>query len=192
MPWSDERLRALPGRCRGAAVGNWADACRRRWGQPAVDGLREALGADGQLLADEPPKTAWLPIHLWLRLTDAIVARHLNGDLSLLEPLVVEDARLAAGLTAKLVARQLGPARILGASGRVHGWLYDVGEAVAEVQESSATLRWTGAEVFEQPTWRALQVFALRGAIETAGGDGVEVGPLPGPDEGFAVSARWR
>ena len=191
-PWSDERLLALPGRCRGAAIGDWAAACSRRWGPDAVRGLREAIDADAQTLADEPNKTDWLPIHVWLRLTDAIVARHLDGDLRRLEPMVVEDARKAAGLTAKLVARQLGPARILGASARIHGWLYDVGEVQAETGDNAATLRWSGAAVFGQPTWRALQVFALRGAIETAGGAGAAVELLPSEEDGFTLMARWR
>lgn len=191
-PWPDARLIALPGRCRGAAIGDWAGSCSRRWGPEAVLRLRQDLDLDAGTLADEPSKTDWFPIALWLRLTDAIVARHLGGDLLSLEPLVVEDARRAAGLTAKLVARQLGPARILAASSRIHGWLYDVGAVDAETSDNAATLRWTGAAVFGQPTWRALQVFALRGAVETAGGADVSLELLDCPEDGFALVARWQ
>jgi hypothetical protein len=190
--WPRDRLASLTGRCRGAVVGKWAEGCRLRWGDTAPDLLRGDLGVDMARLPDVPPQREWLPAELWLRLTDAIVARFLHGDALALEPLMVADARRSAGMTARLFARQLGVPRILGATGRIHGWLYDVGEAGAVVGPGEATIRWSGAELFAQPTWRLLQIFGLRGAIETAGGRSADVVVASASHDGFEVIARWR
>ncbi len=192
LTWSPEALSALNGRCRGAVVGRWAEGCRRRWGEDAPALLRGDLGLDESLLPDVPPMRDWLPVERWIRLTDAIVARYLDGDALALEPLVIADARRSAGITARVFARQLGVSRILGATGRIHGWLYDVGEAEATVAEGEATIRWSEAALFGQPTWRLLQVFGLRGAVETAGGKSPQVQLVDAAEDGFCLRATWR
>ncbi len=189
--WTPEELSVLVGRCRGAVIGKWAEGCRRRWGDGAPDTIRLDLGVDATQLPDVPAKSEWLQVALWLRLTDAIVARFLDGDALALEPLMVADARRSAGLTARVVARQLGGLRILGATGKIHGWLYDVGHAEAAVEDGEATIHWSGAALFGQPTWRLLQVFGLRGAIASAGGRAPGVELLPCDADAFKLIVRW-
>ena len=166
-PWSREQELALQGRCRGALLRDWAAHVARRAGPEAVGRLRAEVGLDPALLPDAPKPEAWYPVAYQVGLTRAIVDVALGGDVLALEPLLAEDT--ARGVRDRLLVmamRALGPKRLLKRTDKAHDYFYDVGRASAEASDGHALMRFEGAAFFGNPTWRMLQVFAVRGMLK--------------------------
>jgi hypothetical protein len=169
--WPLEDVLSLPGHCRGSLLKDWASHVRRRFGANEPDVVRQALGVDAQTLPDAPTDDAWVRVAHHLALTRQLVERRLGGDLLALEALVREDARSNSDRWVDRVVRlALAPRRVLAETKRIHSALYDAGEAEAAVGKNDATITWHGAPFFGEPTWRVLQVFAVRGLFHTLGG----------------------
>lgn len=184
---------SLPGRCRGSLLKDWAQHVRRRFGAGEPDALRETLGVDARTLPDAPDKDGWVRVAHQLALTRQIAERHLGGDLLALEDLLREDARRKSDRWVDRVVRlALSPRRILGETRKIHAALYDQGQAEAAVEKHQATITWRGAAFFGEPTWRTLQVFAVRALFDTLGGS-VRIVDARGADRasGFALTVAW-
>lgn len=190
--WPAERVLALPGRCRGAALSRWADNCRRRWGKAAVAQIRAELGEAGAELADDPPTRSWVPAALQVRVTDLIIDGFLDGDALALEALAVQDGRRTTGWAGMMVLRQLGPERIFASAPRIHRWILDVGVAGATAEQGGTRILWQGAALFENPTWRLLQAFAIRAAIAGTGRETLELRVGAPAAECFAIAVTWK
>lgn len=191
--WPLDEVLALPGRCRGSLLKDWASHVRRRFGPGEPEVLRATLGVDARALPDAPDKESWVRVSHQLALTRQIAERHLGGDLLALEALLREDARQKADRWVDRVVRlALSPRRVLGETKKIHAALYDLGEASATVDKHRATITWRGAAFFGEPTWRTLQVFAVRGLFDTLGGS-VRVVEARGADResGFALTIAW-
>jgi hypothetical protein len=189
--WDAARVEALPGRCRGSVLARWGAACRRRWGGAAVARLRARLGPWFDELPEDPPEHAWFPVHMQIRLTDAVVEEFLGGDAGALEPILLEDIEHSLGRAKRAFLRTLGPGPILRQAGALHGHLYSVGQTTAEMSINGATVHSTGARLFANPTWQLLQVLANRGLIRFTGRELHTVVARMTAADGFAVELHW-
>ncbi|MFO0744144.1 MAG: hypothetical protein U1F43_00530 [Myxococcota bacterium] len=162
--WEPAEVLALPGRCKGSLMRDWAAHLARRWGADAVLRAREDAGVAPSDVPDAPVKDLWYRVAHQLALTRAIANRFLDGDLAALEALLREDAlRVKERLVDRVLRATLSPRRVLAAAPKIHAAAYDLGRMTVEVERHGATLRFEGARYFAEPTWGALQLFALRG-----------------------------
>lgn len=189
--WPADRVRTLPGRCRGSLLRSWADGVRRRWGDAGVATVREGLGPLSEALPDDPARDAWVPVAAQILATDLVIERLLGGDAAALEPLLHADTVRARDKVLGWVVRKVGPAAVYRASGRVHPHLYDVGSVEATVGAREVSLVWSGAALFECPTFHVLQLLGNRILLRMMGHDLVEVGSAPGGPGRFALDLRW-
>lgn len=190
--WPLERTLALSGRCRGALLTEWAVHVRRRYGEAEPDALRAAMGLTARELPDEPGREDWYPIAWQLALTRLLADRHLGGDLLRLEQLIHEDARRKPERVADKVARLLlTPRRLLAAGEKVYPHVYDVGRVDADVERHVAVFRWTGAAFMGDPTWRVLQVFAVRGVFEALHKPAPDCQGHSRGEQGFELVVRY-
>lgn len=190
--WPLAQVAALPGRCRGALLRDWAKHCARRWGPDAPERLRADLGPLAATLPDAPSAEQWLPASLQVALTDAILDRYLSGDPRRLEPMLREDAVRQMSRVQRVVVRTLGAAggyrRTAGAYRRV----YDAGRVQAVVMGREARICCLDSSLYGNPTWRILQLFAHRAALWLLAGqpDGDVAAGAPDAN-GFYVRVRW-
>lgn len=183
---------ALPGRCRGSLVARWADGCRRRWGEAGVAAVREGLGPLSAALPDDPGADIWIPVAAQILATDLVIDRLLGGDATALESLLHEDTERARDKVVGWVVRTLGPATVFRGARRLHPHLYDVGAVEAQVSSGLATLTWTGAPLFENPTFHVLQVLGNRIMLRMMRREVTELSaPDAGPDA-CSLRIRWR
>lgn len=165
--WPLERTLALPGRCKGSLLKQWGEHVRRRFGEDAANVLRAELGVSSSELPDAPDADKWFPVAWQLALTRRIADHHLGGDMLRLEPMLREDARRQPTRLVERLARiALTPRRILGATDKIQASLFDLGKAEATVEKTRATIRWSGAAYFADPTWRIAQLFAVRAMFD--------------------------
>ena len=163
----------------------------KRYGADAVERVRRRLPA--ALTAISPVLTVkdWLPVYTQVVVTEAIVDEFLSGDLGALYPLLVEDTRASLSRVHLLLARSLGAARAFKHATNSFGKVYDRGEAAITIDKCRARMTFSGHPLFEHPTWRQLQLFALRLFLDLAGTPGEAAGEDAGPD-GFVATATWR
>lgn len=192
-PWPRERELALRGRCRGALLRDWAGHVARRAGPEAVARLRAEVGIDAAALPDAPKPDVWYPVAYQVALTRAIVDVALAGDVLALEPLLAEDT--ARGVRDRLLVmamRALGPKRLLKRTDKAHDYFYDTGQASADANDGHATMRFGGAAFFGNPTWRMLQVFAVRGMLKGFERTLTSLRVDLDGDDRFALDVQWR
>lgn len=190
-PWPIADTLALEGTMKAALLRDWGVHVTRRFGPDEADHLRAALGVDRRQLADSPDPDLRVPAGWQLALTRLIAERHLGGDLLRLEPLLMEDARRRPVSLAERIARKaLSPRRLLGQSSRIHAAIFNCGQCQAEVGKHDATLTWTGASMFAEPTWRVIQIFALRALYEVLDHRPPSIAADEVPD-GFRVRLTW-
>lgn len=190
--WPRERVRAIPGRCRGALLRDWGNHVRRLWGDDALAALRAELGLDEATLPDAPALRAWYPVRYQCEATRLIADRFTGGDPLGLAPLLADaGSRLQDGVIAWAI-RTLGPGVVLKNAGRVHKDLYDVGRCTSRVGKGEAELRFSGAELFAEPTWRVLQMFALEATIGALGRTLVGIEAEDPGGDGFVARVAWR
>lgn len=189
--WDVGRVRGLQGRCRGSLLRSWADGVRRRWGDEGVRTIRDGLGNLSAELPDEPAPDAWIPVSAQILATDLVIERLLGGDVAALEPLLAADTARARDKVLGWVVRTVGPGAVYRASGRVHPHLYDVGRVDARVRHGEATLVWSGAPLFENPTFRSLQVLGNHILLRMMGREDVSLTAPAPPADGFALCVTW-
>jgi hypothetical protein len=183
---------ALQGRCRGSLLRAWADNVRRRFGDDAVRLVREELGPLSPLLPDDPDAGAWLPVAAQIRATDVIIDRLLGGDAAAIEPLLHEDTERARDRALSWVVRHVGPAVVLRRAGALHPHLYDVGRVTASARGGRATIGYSDAELFENPTFRVLQALGVRIFLAMSRREGVVVTGPGGGVRSFTLDVTWR
>jgi len=164
--WPLERTLALPGQVRGNSLRNWGVHVRNKFHARAADEIRAKLGLSAAQLPDEPTKRHWIPIHAQIRLIQICIDDYLNGDPMVFEHLF-EDTSGAAEKALVLAGRMAGPGMVLRMAGTYHSGVCDVGVCSPTVDGKSATLRFTGAEAFDDPTWRFGQLVGMRTMFAT-------------------------
>ncbi|MCB9787734.1 MAG: hypothetical protein H6744_13710 [Deltaproteobacteria bacterium] len=192
--WDRARAMAIPGRCRGVLLRGWQQLCTRRWGPTAVSKVRAALGPDSKLLPDKPGRLAWLPLGLQIRVTDVIIEELLGGDALGIEAALRENSLAASdGMVARM-ARTLGPAGLIRRATEWQAHLYDVGRVRVEVREREceAWAVFEGSEMYENPTWRGLQLATQRMVIEKSGRGVRETYGVGLPRGGYGAYVGWR
>jgi len=188
--WDTSRILAIPGRCRGDALGRWGENLARRFGGEALTKVRTRVGPPHDALPAVLTAKDWVPVHAQLVVTEAIVDELLGGDLRALYPLLVEDTRAGLGRIQLALVRTLGAGRVLARAAAGIRDLYERGTATAQVERRRVRVELRGTPLFGNPTWRLLQLFATRTLLELAGTPGSAVGEDLGADA-FATIATW-
>ena len=188
--WDRVRIAALPGRCRGDALGGWGENLARRFGSEALTRVRTRVGAPYDALSAVLTAKDWVPVGAQLVLTEAICDEYLAGDLRALYPLLVEDTRAGLGRVQLLLVRTLGAGRVLARAAAGIRDVYERGTANADTERGRARVEFRGTPLFGNPTWRLLQLFATRIVLDLAGTPGTVTGEDLGGDA-FAAIARW-
>ncbi len=192
-PWSQAELSTLEVRCKSALLKDWGLHVARRFGADEPNRLRALIGVTAVDLPDSPPADGWVPVRWQLALTRLICERHLGSDLLRLEPLLREDARRKpAGLVEKVIRLALTPQKILAQGGKIHASLYDRGSCEVRGGRDLMTLTWRGSRLFEEPTWRVLQVFAIRAMCAELNAPEPTLRPLSSPPEGFQLEVCFK
>lgn len=188
--WDVAKLTALPGRCRGDALGRWGENLTRRFGPGALARVRARAGAPFDAIPPVLTAKDWVPVGAQLVLTEAIVDEHLGGDLRALYPLLLEDTRGGLGRVQVMLVKTLGAGRVLARGAAGFADIYERGAAEARIDRHRARVTFTGSPLFAHPTWRLLQLFATRIVLDLAGASGEVTGEDLGSD-GFAAISRW-
>jgi hypothetical protein len=188
--WELSRVQALPGRSRGDLLGSWGTNVTARFGADALARVRKRLPP---ALAELPPTLSardWVPVHTQLVLTEAIVDELLGGDMRALYPLLVEDTRAGIGRVQLMLVRTIGPERAFRHATRAFHKVHERGEVEVKAADRRARMVFRGSPLFAHPTWRLLQLFAMRTMLELADASGSASGEDAGPD-GFVAVASW-
>jgi len=188
--WEMTQTLALPGWCRGDALGGWGENLTRRFGAGAHDRLRRHLPAEHARVAPVLTARDTVPVHAQLVLTEAICDEFLGGDLTALVPLIVEDTRAGLGRIQRALVKTMGAHRALAHGANGFRDIYDRGSAHAETAKGRARVTFRGHPVFGHPTWRALQLMATHTVLELAGTPGAVSGEELGEDA-FVTVASW-
>lgn len=188
--WDAGRIAALPGRCRGDLVGPWGRNVERRFGAAALARVRARLSEPVAALPDVLGAADWVPAGAPIVLTEAIADEAFGGDLAAMYPAVLEDTRAGIGRVRALAVRAIGPARALATTPKSVAGVYDRGAGEIAVEGRRARITFTGHPLFQNPTWRLLQLFATRVLLELAGAPGDAEGEDVGQDA-FRAVARW-
>lgn len=189
--WSAEQIGRIDGYCRGFLLRHWAENIRDRWGDSAVTKVREHLGDQSIHLPDVPMDTEWYPVSLQLQITDWIIEYRLDGDALALEELLREDSMRHDGAKLQSLVGKLGPQVILRLAKRIHSQFYNVGLATSHVGWGKATIQTMGSLLFHNPTWQLLHLFGLRGMMQLAGRDLVEIFATLPAQNAIDVHLRW-
>lgn len=188
--WDASRVRALPGRCRGDALGGWGENVVRRFGPEVLTKVRTRVGPPIDAVPAVLTAKDWVPVYAQLVLTEAIVDEVLGGDIRALYPLLVADTRAGVGRVQLVLIKTLGAGRVLAHAAAGIRDIYERGSAEARVERRHVRVELRGTPLFGNPTWRILQLFATRAVLELAGTPGTVTGEDLGADA-FAAIARW-
>jgi hypothetical protein len=188
--WPTQRTRALGGRVRGNALRDWGVEVRRRFGPMAADLVRERLGASAGALPDAPGRHDWIPLELQIRLLQVLTDSLLEGDPLRLEGLLNASTG-AADRALVLAGRLAGPGMVLRMAGSWHASVCDVGRCEAEVDSGRATLRFTGAEAFDDPSWRLAQAIGVGSIFSSLGRPATRLDGASEAPGSFTLLLAW-
>jgi hypothetical protein len=188
--WDRARVEALPGRSRGDLLGSWGTNLTARFGAGVVERVRKRLPAPLDQLPPVLTTRDWVPVHAQLVLTEAIVDELLDGDMRALYPLLVEDTRAGLGRIQLMLLRTLGPQGAFRLAPRTFRKVHERGTVDGDVAGGRARMVFRGSPLFAHPTWRLLQLCAMRMVLELASSPGSAVGEDGGPDS-FVAVASW-
>ncbi len=190
MPrWDPARTSALPGKSRGDLLGPWGDSLVRRFGPDALTRVRRRIPRPLDQIAPVLGPRDWLPVHAQLVVTEAIADELFAGDLRALRVPILEDTRAGLGRVQLLAVKAIGPGRALKLAQRDFPKVHERGTVEIEVATGRARLEFAGTPLFTHPTWRLLQLYAMRTLLELAGRPGTAIGE-DRPD-GFVAIATW-
>ena len=187
--WDRARIEALPGRCRGDALGRWGENLVHRFGPHALTKVRTRVGAPYDAISAVLTAKDWVPVGAQLVLTEGIVDEYLGGDLRALYPLLLEDTRAGLGRIQLVLVKTVGAGRVIARAAAGIRDIYERGTADAHVERKKTRVEFRGTPLFANPTWRLLQLFATKMLLELAGTPGTVTGEDLG--EGFAAIAAW-
>lgn len=188
--WERARILALPGRCRGDALGRWGENVERRFGAEGLARVRTRLGAPHETIASVLTDRDWLPVHAQVLVTEAIIDELFGGDPRALYPALLDDARANVGRVHRVLVRSLGAARALRQTPGAFAKVYERGTAEVAIDGHRARVVYRGSPLFANPTWRLLQLYGLQVLLELAGTPGTATGEDTGTDS-FAALAAW-
>ncbi len=188
--WESARLAALPGRCRGDVMSAWGDNLAKRFGPDAVTRVRARLEPPLDQVRAVLAKTDWVPMHTQVVVTNAIVDEFLGGDLAALFPLLLEDMRANLSRFHRMLARSLGVGRTIKIMPKIFRKVYERGTADVAVDGRRARMSFTDNALFSNPTWRVLQLYAVRTLFDLTDTAGTVVGEDTGTDS-FAALVSW-
>ena len=188
--WDSARLTGLPGRLRGDVMGAWGENLVKRFGADAVTRVRARLSPPLDHVRAVLTKTDWVPMHTQVEVTNAIVDEFLGGDLAALFPLLIEDMRTNLSRFHRMLARSLGVGRTIKILPKPFRKVYERGSADVEVDGRRARLSFADNALFSNPTWRVLQLYAVRTLFELTDTAGTVVGEDTGLDR-FAALVSW-
>jgi hypothetical protein len=192
--WEPARLALLQGRCRGDLLGPWGQNVAKRFGAAGVARVRARLapGLAIATIADVLTAKDWVPVYAQIAVTEAIVDEFLGGEMRALYPLLVEDTRAGIGRVQLALVRTLGAGRVFKLTTRTFRDIYESGTAEVDLDTRAHRVRQTfrGSPLFANPTWRILQLFAMRTLLELATTPGSAIGDDAGPDR-FSATASW-
>jgi hypothetical protein len=188
--WNAGRLAAVPGTCRGDLLGPWATNLAKRFGPDSVARVRARLAPPLDRIGAVLTSTDRVPMHAQVAVTEAIVDEVLDGDLVALYPLLIEDTRASLSRVHRLLARSLGVSRALKIVPMPFRKIYDLGTADVAIDGRRGLLKFGGNALFANPTWRVLQLYAVRTLFELTGNKGSAAGEDAAPD-GFTVVVTW-
>ena len=188
--WDSARLLALPGQCRGDVMGAWGDNLGKRFGGDAVTRVRARLAPPLDQVRAVLTKADWVPMPTQVVVTNAIVDEFLGGDLAALFPLLIEDMRTNLSRFHRMLARSLGVGRTIKIMPKVFRKVYERGTADVEVEGRRARMSFAENALFSNPTWRVLQLYAVRTLFDLTDTAGAVVGEDTGSNS-FATLVSW-
>ncbi|CAN5802717.1 hypothetical protein BH11MYX2_BH11MYX2_08250 [soil metagenome] len=194
--WDRENTLALHGRARGDLLGAWGNNLVARFGTDALARVRRRVGPPHDSLAPLLTDHEWAPVHAQLLITEAITDELFGGDLCALYPALLEDTRKGLGRFKLAALRALGVGRAFKIVPKIFNKVHDKGSVALETSEPSTgwtgvRLRFTGAPLFTNPTWRVLQLFATKVVLDLGEVQGQVVGHDNG-QYGFLCDAGWK
>ncbi len=177
---------------RGILLRDWAAHVRTRFGARALAAVRARADISPDQLPDQPDARAWYAAHLQLRVTEAFVDECLDGDALALGEFLRAVGPTSPDRVVRWALTKVGPAPMLRGAARAHRRLYDAGTATASTRRGAADVEVAGAPLFTHPTWRLLQLVAMRVMLHTLGRTEVElsVGDAPSPGRTPPADAR--
>ncbi|MBI2567796.1 MAG: hypothetical protein HYV63_12265 [Candidatus Schekmanbacteria bacterium] len=189
--WPAAQVLALTGNCRGSLMQHWALHCTRRWGPGAVPLIRQDLGVAGSGLPDAPTLGEWVPAALQVRLVDIVLDRFLGDDWRTARELFHADVERSGGRLLRAAVKAVGPSPFFHHAGKIHPHLYDVGVAAGAVDGKHATVTCSGAGLFLNPTWQALQLLGFEVLLALASRRPLDLYGETLPPDGFQVTVEW-
>jgi hypothetical protein len=171
-------------------LGAWGTNLTARFGAEALARVRRRLPTPLDTLPAALSAKDWVPVHAQLVLTEAIVDELLGGDMRALYPLLVEDTRAGLGRVQLVVVRTMGPERAFKLASRTFSKVQERGEVDVAVAGTRVRMTFRGSPLFAHPTWRLLQLFAMRTMLELVDRAGEMTGEDAGPDS-FVAIASW-
>lgn len=160
---------------RGILLRDWAAHVRARLGDDALDAVRARADVSPATLPDDPDPRGWYPAHVQLRVTEAFIDVGLDGDALALGEFLRAVGPTSPDRVVRWALTKVGPAPMLRGAARAHGRLYDQGAAHAKTHRGVAEIQVTGAALFAHPTWRLLQLVAMRTMLRTLGREELEL-----------------
>jgi hypothetical protein len=195
--WGREKTLALLGRARGDLLGAWGTNLVARFGPDALARVRARIGPPHDALAPVLTDHEWVPVHAQLLITEAIADEVFGGDVRAIYPALLEDTKKGLGRFKIAALRALGVARAFKIVPKIFNKVHDKGSVALETADAppagwnGVRLRFTGAPLFTNPTWRLMQLFATKVVLDLAEVQGQVVGHDDG-QYGFLVDAGWK
>ena len=188
--WPAARTLALPGRLRGNAFRAWGVHLKRQVGERAPDQVRAALGMTADELPDVPTRAHWYPVSLQCRLIQVVIDDLLGGEPMRFQS-IFEESTGTAERALVLAGRMTGPGLVLRMAGNFHATVCDVGRCTPEVGSGFATLAFSGAEVFEEPTWRFANMMSMKTMFSSLKRELIELSADALEPQSFRIHMRW-
>jgi hypothetical protein len=166
-----------------------------RFGSETLARVRRRIGPPHDSLALTLTDREWVPVHAQLLITEAIADEAFSGDITAMYPALLEDTRKGLGRLKLAGLRALGVARAFKIVPKIFNKVHDKGSVQLETAETRSTtgvrLRFSGAPLYTNPTWRVLQLYATKVVLDLGGVQGDVVGHDDG-EYGFLVDAGWK
>ena len=171
---------------RGVLLMGWADLSDALLGPEQT----ARIGRENPDIPGSPSPSGWYPAGFQLTVAAQVLEQGCAGD---------EDAAVKALIDYTIgtidprlmkAAKWLGPRRVFSLAPKLFPHVYDVGACQSEQSRKVATLRWTGAALFGDTTWRLLQRAALLGVVRACGRNGTTRGGVGGEDW-YELTVSW-
>lgn len=184
-PWPVDRLRHLPGQCRGSVVRDWATLA----GPTAGVAVRAQFVRDGLQLPDVAD-AAWLPAHTHLRLHDLLAEQLCAGDRVAFGDLWLQMVAARISQPARWMARQFGLQRSVAWLTAHWPSLWDVPPPSVTIGDRALVAQFAGHPLFDHPTWQWLTALQATLLLEVLVGAPVQIDAQSTAGQ-FALHASW-